>query len=188
MARKSRKNAEVSAIVSTPEQVYYTAAAYVRLSSDDRRKKGDSVETQKSIIENFIAVCPDIKLHDFYIDNGTTGTNFDRPAFQKMLSDLEAGVINCIIVKDLSRFGRNTIDSGYYIEKYLPSINARLIAVNDGFDSAHMGPSDSILLPLKNTINEAYALDISRKCRAVQQQYIREGKFVGRLAPYGYAK
>ena len=188
MARKSRKNIDAPMIDTAPVQSVCRAAGYVRLSSDDRRKRGDSIETQKCIIENWIAACPDIELHDFYIDTGATGTNFDRPAFQKMLADAERGVVSAIVVKDLSRFGRNAIDSGYYIERYLPSINIRLIAVNDGFDSAHARPGDGILIPLKNTINEAYSLDISRKCRAVQRQNIREGKFVGRLAPYGYLK
>ncbi|MDR2022930.1 MAG: recombinase family protein [Hungatella sp.] len=119
MARKSRKNIEAATPV-VYEAPTYNTAGYIRLSVEDKRKKGDSIETQKSIVENFIALQADMKFHDFYIDNGTTGTTFDRPAFQKMLCDAESGVINCIVVKDLSRLGRNGIDTGYYIEKYLP--------------------------------------------------------------------
>jgi DNA invertase Pin-like site-specific DNA recombinase len=168
------------------QPVVYHAAAYIRLSSDAKRKPGDSLETQQDIIENFIATSPDIQLTEVYIDNQATGTNFDRPAFQRMFADVESGRINCIIVKDLSRFGRNAIDCGYYIEKQLPALGVRFIAVTDAFDS--LEGDGGILLPLKNIIAESYALDISRKCRSVQRQNIQDGRFVGRMAPYGFAK
>jgi len=113
MARKSRKNIDDQPIVlATPKQ--YRAAAYTRLSSDDRRKRGDSLETQRNIIENYVAMASDIQIHEVYTDNNTTGTSFDRPAFKQMISDCENGKINCIIIKDLTRFGRNAIDAGYY--------------------------------------------------------------------------
>lgn len=105
---------------------------------------------------------------------------------QRMLEDAESGRINCIIVKDLSRFGRNAIDSGYYIEKHLPALGVRFIAITDSFDS--LEGDGGVLLPLKNVIAESYALDISRKCRSVQRQNIQDGRFVGRMAPYGFAK
>ena len=185
MARKSRK--ETSMVPTIQKQpVVYHAAAYIRLSSDAKRKPGDSLETQQDIIENFIATSPDIQLTEVYIDNQATGTNFDRPAFQRMFADVESGRINCIIVKDLSRFGRNAIDCGYYIEKQLPALGVRFIAVTDAFDS--LEGDGGILLPLKNIIAESYALDISRKCRSVQRQNIQDGRFVGRMAPYGFAK
>jgi DNA invertase Pin-like site-specific DNA recombinase len=183
MARKSRKNIEpvTSAVYETPT---YNAAAYIRLSADARRKPGDSLESQRNIIENFIASTPDIRLADVYCDNNRTGTSFERPEFQKMLADIDARRIDCIIVKDLSRFGRNAIDTGFYVEKYLPSLNVRFIAVTDGFDSLY--GDGGIMLPLKNIISEAYAADISRKCKSVQRQHISEGRFAGRVAPYGY--
>lgn len=184
MARKSRKN--VQAQQAAPALPVYIAGGYVRLSADDRRKKGDSIATQMSMIEDFIAAHPDIHFHGFYTDNAKSGTSFSRPSLNKMLEDAENGVINCIIVKDLSRFGRNAIDAGYYIEKRFPALGLRFIAIGDNFDSSE--GDGGIMVPFKNIVNEAYALDISRKCRAVQQQYIREGKFVGRLAPYGYLK
>ena len=112
MARKSRKDG-AAVPVAQKQAVVYAAAAYIRLSSDAKRKPGDSLETQQDIIENFIAASPDIQLTEVYIDNQATGTNFERPAFQRMLEDAENGRINCIIVKDLSRFGRNAIDCGY---------------------------------------------------------------------------
>jgi DNA invertase Pin-like site-specific DNA recombinase len=187
MARKSRKhqtNAPVECAALKPS--IYNAGAYLRLSRDDTKKGGDSLETQRGIIENFAAINPDIKLTDVYMDNDRTGTNFERPEFRRMLSDVEIGRINCIIVKDLTRFGRNAIDTGYYIEKYFPSMNVRFIAITDCFDSDE--GDGGILLPIKNIISESYALDISRKCKAVQRQNIRDGKFVGRMAPYGYVK
>ena len=185
MARKSRKNLDNTIVSVSPERVNYNAAAYVRLSADVKRKPGDSLETQRNIIENFIAASSDIRLAQVYIDNNTTGTNFDRPGFQKMLADVENGRINCIIVKDLSRFGRNAIDAGYYLEKYLPSLKCRFIAVTDGFDSND--GDGGIMIPIKNVIAESYALDISRKCKSVQRQNIKDGRFVGRMAPYGFA-
>ena len=184
MARKSRKNIDITAVETTPEATHYNAAAYIRLSADAKRKPGDSLTTQRNMIENFIAAAPDINLVQVYTDNNATGTNFDRPAFQRMLADAESGKINCIIVKDLSRFGRNAIDSGYYIEKYLPSLNVRFIAITDDFDSND--GDGGIIIPLKNIMAEAYALDISRKCRFVQKQHIERGLFVGRVPPYGF--
>ena len=191
MARKSRKNIE-TVIATEAVQTVYSAGAYTRLSSADKKKRGDSLETQKDIIENFVAAMPDIRIVGTYTDNNATGTNFDRPGFQRMLADAESGRINCIIVKDLSRFGRNAIDAGYYLEKYLPSLGVRFIAVTDSFDTNEGdgagSPCGGILLPLKNLISESYALDISRKCKSVQRQNIRDGRFVGRMAPYGYDK
>jgi len=185
MARKSRK--ETAAVpVAQKQAVVYNAAAYIRLSSDAKRKPGDSLYNQQDIIENFIAASPDIQLTEVYIDNQATGTNFERPAFRRMFEDAESGRINCIIVKDLSRFGRNAIDCGYYIEKQLPALGVRFIAVTDSFDS--LDGDGGILLPLKNIIAESYALDISRKCRSVQRQNIQDGRFVGRMAPYGFSK
>ncbi len=185
MARKSRKFPVETPVVQE-QDVVYNAAAYIRLSSDAKRKPGDSLETQQDIIENFIAASPDIQLTEVYIDNQATGTNFERHAFQRMLEDVESGRINCIIVKDLSRFGRNAIDSGYYIEKHLPALGVRFIAITDSFDS--LEGDGGVLIPLKNVIAESYALDISRKCRSVQRQNIQDGRFVGRMAPYGFSK
>jgi len=188
MARKSRKHLVDIAVSPehTPERVYYNAAAYERLSADDKKKRGDSLETQRKIIENFVAVQPNIRIVETYIDNDLTGRNFDRPGFQKMLADIECGKINCIIVKDLTRFGRNTIDAGYYLEKYFPAHGVRFISVTDPYDS--LDGDGGIMIPLKNLISESYALDISRKCRAVHQQNIASGRFVGRVAPYGFKK
>ena len=188
MARKSRKNLENTVVEPVVASNVYNAAGYIRLSVEDNKKKGDSVETQTAILENYIALAPDMKLCDLYIDNGTSGLTFERPAFQKMLADAESGKINCIVVKDLSRFGRNAIDTGYYIEKYLPALNCRFIAVTDGFDTNDMNSSASVIMPLKNVINEAYALDIGRKIKAQQRQAMKSGEYIGARPPYGYLK
>ncbi len=187
MARKSRKE---SAQVMVQETVSTCRAAiYVRLSVEDSHTHSASIETQQMIIAQFLECNPDIQVYDTYIDNGTSGTTFHRPAFQKMLSDIESGLVNCVIVKDLSRLGRNTIDTGYYIEQYFRMRNIRFIAVNESFDT--FAPEDAhagIIIPLRNMINEAYALDIGRKIKAQQRQAMKDGKFIGSRTPYGYLK
>lgn len=187
MARKSRKNLIAEPVRHLAPAVMYDVGAYVRLSAVDRKQKGDSIETQQAIIQAFVADHPDLVLREVYIDNGNTGTTFERPAFQRMLEDAESGKINCLISKDLSRFGRNAIDTGYYIEKYFPTHHIRFIAINDNYDSAD-GENGGMMITLKNIVNESYALEIGRKIRATKQMNIREGAFVGRFPPYGYQK
>ncbi len=189
MARKSRKDAAAQAKPKKASMKIWRAALYIRLSVEFNGKKGDSLETQRQIMEAYIALCPDIEIAEVYTDNGTTGRTFEREAFQRMLADVDAGKINCIVVKDLSRLGRNTIDTGYYIEKYFPLHGVRFIAVNDQFDSEDSENSGNhLIVPLKNMINEAYAADISKKVRAQQNQAMRDGAFVGARPPYGYRK
>lgn len=187
MARKSRKE---TAQAFVPEvDTTCRAAIYVRLSVEDTHTRSASIETQQMIIAQFLERNPDIQVFDTYIDNGATGTNFHRPAFQQMLSDIEAGFVNCVIVKDLSRLGRNTIDTGYYIEQYFRIRKIRFIAINENFDtSASEDPHSGIIIPLRNMINEAYALDIGRKIKAQQRQAMKDGKFIGARTPYGYLK
>lgn len=186
MARKSRKQAE--APMPAPS-LYVYVALYIRLSVEDNKKRGCSVENQKLVLNDYLADKPDFVVYDTYIDNGLTGTNFHRPGFQQMLSDIEAGHINCVIVKDLSRLGRNSIDTGYYIEQYFYTHNVRFIAVTDQFDTADPGNlHGGIMLPLKNMINEAYSLDIGRKIKAQARQAMKDGDYIGARAPYGYRK
>lgn len=186
MARKSRK--QRLAPMPAPS-LYVYVALYIRLSVEDNKKRGCSVENQKLVLNDFLADKPDFVVYDTYIDNGATGTNFHRPGFQQMLSDIEAGHIDCVIVKDLSRLGRNSIDTGYYIEQYFHTHNVRFIAVTDQFDTADPGSLHSgIMLPLKNMINEAYALDIGRKIKAQARQAMKNGDYIGARAPYGYRK
>ena len=157
MARKSRK--ETAAVVVQEADATCRAAIYVRLSVEDTHTHSVSIETQQMIIARYLEQYPEISVYDTYIDNGATGTNFHRPGFQQMLSDIEAGHVNCVIVKDLSRLGRNTIDTGYYIEQYFRIRNIRFIAVNENFDT--VAPEDAhsgIIIPLRNMINEAYII------------------------------
>ena len=189
MARKSRKNIVAPETAKKAAAKVWRTALYIRLSVEFNSNRGDSLETQRQIMEAYIALCPDIEIVDVYTDNGTTGRTFAREAFQRMLADIEGGKIDCIVVKDLSRLGRNAIDTGYYIEKYFPLHHVRFIAVNDQYDSEDSENSGNhLIVPLKNMINEAYAADISRKVKAQQRQAMRDGQFVGAQPPYGYKK
>ena len=187
MARKSRKTQQQT---ETPAMdLTVRAALYIRLSVEDKQTGSISIETQKLILEHFLKSKPEIFVYDTYIDNGATGMNFHRPGFQQMLSDIEAGFVNCVIVKDLSRLGRNSIDTGYYIEQYFPAHQVRFIAVTDQYDTADLNDIHAgIILPLKNMINEAYAIDISRKIKAQQRQAMKDGEYIGARSPYGYLK
>lgn len=187
MARKSRKDTVSAPVPEVNEN--FRAAIYIRLSVEDKHTRSVSIETQQLIIAQYLERNPEISVYHTYIDNGATGTNFQRHGFQQMLSDIEAGFVNCVIVKDLSRLGRNTIDTGYYIETWFPQRNVRFIAVNENYDTAD--PDDTaygILIPLRNMINEAYALDIARKIKASQRQMMKDGKYIGGRTPYGYLK
>lgn len=189
MARKSRKNKETFLLSQTPHMKVWWAGLYIRLSVEDNGSRGDSLETQQQIMEAHLALCPDIEVVEVYIDNGVSGQTFERPSFQRLLADVEAGKINCVAVKDLSRLGRSAIDSGYYVEKYFPLHGVRFLAINDQYDSEdENNGTGQIALPLKNLMNEAYALDISRKVRAQQLQAMRAGEFIGSRPPYGYRK
>ena len=189
MARKSRKNIAVLEQPKKPTARVWRAALYIRLSVEFNGKRGDSLETQRQIMEAYLTLCPDIEIVGIYTDNGVTGRTFEREAFQRMLHDVEDGKVDCIVVKDLSRLGRNTIDTGYYIEKFFPLHHVRFISVNDQYDSEDSENSaNHLIVPLKNMINEAYAADISKKVKAQQNQAMRDGEFVGARPPYGYKK
>lgn len=183
MARRSKIDIENSAPIHHNIQ---KVGAYLRLSVEDNNGS-TSIENQQNIIGNFINNNTDFTLIDIYKDNGFTGTNFHRPEFNRLIEDAEKGKINCIIVKDLSRIGRNYIDVGYYLERYLPSKNIRVIAINDNFDSLNNFNSDNqIIVALKNVINESYSLDLARKLKLSKKQYMKEGKHIGGRATYGY--
>ena len=165
----------------------YSVAGYVRLSREDGDKtESDSVGNQKKLILDEIAGREDCTLFDMYVDDGCTGLHFERPSFRRLLADIEKGKVNCVIVKDLSRFGRDYIDSGYYLERYFPAHGVRFISVTDHIDS--LGQSYGILLPLKNIFNEQYAKDISEKIHAAVQTRQKAGDFIGAFASYGYKK
>lgn len=165
------------------KQQRYNAALYCRLSVDDGNFGGSvSIETQKILLEQY---CKDHKITDykFYCDDGCSGTNFDRPSFKKMLSDIDEGKINLVIVKDLSRFGRNYVEAGMYVQRFTDS-NIRFIAADDNYDS--LVNSDDLLFPIKNVVNEMYARDVSKKTKAAKKAKARDGQFIGSKAPFGY--
>lgn len=188
VARKSRKQTKQieTPLLLCPKSSLIQVAAYIRLSVEDVHRKGDSIETQKRIILNYVNENPDFELYDTYIDTGVSGTTFNRAEFQRMLHDAETGKINCIIVKDLSRLGRNVIDTGYYAEIIFPKLYIRLISINDSYDSANT--QDNFSMPLINLVNEAYALDISRKVKSQVRQAMKDGVYVGGQPPYGYRR
>lgn len=168
----------------------WRAALYVRLSREDGDKEeSDSVIHQKDLLNQFVSLEPDIVVHDIYIDDGWSGTNFDRPEFTRMMSDIKSGVVNCVIVKDLSRFGRNYIDVGQYIEKVFPLRDIRFISVSDNLDSVKNPQNmNNIIVPFKNLINDEYSRDISNKIRSTLDIMRKQGKHIGSFACYGYKK
>lgn len=188
MARKSRKNTVNTQPEILNTAVYIRTAQYIRLSVEDSHNKGNSIENQKMILDDFITRNGNMRLAGVYIDNGATGTNFQRPEFQRMIEDIENGKIECVIAKDLSRLGRNSIDTGFYIDSYFPEKKVRFIAVNDNFDTDAPSNGDKMLLYIKNIINEAYALDIGKKIKTQAQQAMRDGQYVSARPKYGYLK
>lgn len=168
----------------------WNVAAYTRLSRDDGDKaESDSIGSQKEIIRAFVRDRDDMVIVKEYVDDGYSGVNFDRPDFQQMLADIKAKRINCVICKDLSRFARNYIDSGRYLEKIFPFMGVRFIAITDNYDSnGDKSQSDSLIIPFKNLINDAYCKDISMKIRSQLDIKRKTGDFIGAFAPYGYRK
>ena len=165
----------------------WQVALYTRLSREDGDKpESDSIANQKAQLEEFLVRCPELRFAELYIDDGYSGTNFNRPDFQRMILDIEQGAINCVLVKDLSRFGRDYIDVGRYLERWFPEWGVRFIAVNDHIDS-EKGPYD-MLLPVKNVFNEQYPRDISHKVKSAFKTKQRQGEFIGAFASYGYRK
>lgn len=165
----------------------YETAAYIRLSSDDGDKEeSNSVGNQRKLILNYIKKKQDLKYVGEYVDDGYTGLNFKRPGFQKLLNDIKIGKINCVIVKDLSRFGRDYIETGRYLERYFPDMGVRFIAITDGIDS-DKGEYD-MLLPIKNLFNQQYAKDISGKVYSAVKTKQQAGEFIGAFPSYGYKK
>jgi DNA invertase Pin-like site-specific DNA recombinase len=165
----------------------FNVAEYIRLSKDDGDKaESDSVGNQRKLIMDFLKGKDEFVLYDTYVDDGFSGTNFNRPAFNRMMADIDARKVNCVIVKDLSRFGRDYIDTGRYLERYFPDNHIRFISIMDNIDSEKQ--SYDILMPIKNIFNEQYARDISMKIHASVQTKQRAGEFIGAFAPYGYRK
>ena len=167
----------------------FQACIYVRLSQEDNdRTESNSIVSQKAMIREFISEHPEIEAVSEKEDDGYSGTNFERPGFKAMMQEIQDGKVNCIIVKDLSRFGRNYIEVGNYLDKVFPFLGVRLIAINDGYDSIDKKTSDSLTVPFKNLLNEAYCKDISQKIRAQLALKRERGEYISSCVTYGYVK
>ena len=169
----------------------YKAAAYIRLSKkadDYMYEESESIESQRGIIESFVNGRDDMSLIEEFVDDGYSGTNFKRPGFQAMLDKIRRNEIDCVICKDLSRFGRNYIDCGVYLEKIFPFMGLRFISISEQIDSKDMTYGESVMIPFLNILNEEYSRDISRKIRSSLSAKRRAGDFVGAFAAYGYRK
>ncbi len=184
MPRRSKKD-----ILGTNKNTW-KAGVYCRLSSDDGdNAESDSIKNQRELITYYLKKEENLKIVDFYADDGFSGTSFNRPEFKRMFNDMVNGKINTIIVKDLSRFGRNYLEVGNYIEQIFPIYNIRFIAINDNVDSYKDPKSiNNVIVPFKNLMNDEYARDISNKVKSVLLSKSRNGQFVGGTTPYGYMK
>jgi site-specific DNA recombinase len=174
----------------------YTAAVYLRLSKEDGelsghgdKKESNSIANQKLIIKEFLKTMQEVVTYDYYVDDGYSGANFERPDFKRMREDIYDGRVNMVIVKDLSRFGREYIDTGRYIQKIFPSLGVRFISVIDQFDSNAATSNDMhLLVPVKNFVNDNYCRDISQRVRTHQEAMRKNGLYIGAYVAYGYKK
>ena len=175
-------------------QKTFHAAVYLRLSREDGdvtdggKTVSNSIANQKELVMDYLKSHHEIEVVSTYTDDGYSGVNFERPEFQRMLSDIREGKIDCVIVKDLSRFGRNYIESGRYIEKIFPMLGIRFIAITDGYDSLNEDMGSEMIIPFKNLINDAYCRDISIKIRSHMDIKRRNGEYIAAYAAYGYLK
>ncbi len=170
------------------KQKHYIAGLYYRLSQDDERQgESISIENQRTILRKY-AEEHGFEIHGEYIDDGVSGTTFDRPEVQRLLDDAKTGIINTIIVKDLSRFGRNYIEVGQYVDYVFPAFGIRFIAIQDNVDTENRDSGAMEMMPIMNVFNEWHAANTSKKIRTVLKANAREGKYHARKAPYGYVK
>ena len=189
MARKSRKDALAEPIVEVAPLQIFPTAIYARLSVENSGKseKVDVITNQIEICKSYIADRPYLNLVDTYIDNGRTGTVFDRPEFNRLMTDIKSGRIKCLVVRDLSRFGRDYIETGTYLERIFPQIGLRFIAIKENYDNLDTdGSNESLIIPLQNMINALYSKDISRKVSTALKAQMEQGTFQKRNLPYGY--
>lgn len=194
MARKSKKvdyvnvggmGKQIATMPSVPKKICYKAGLYARLSEETQaNKERATIETQMELLRRFVADNDDMVAEKEYFDISCTGTNFERPGFEEMIQDMRAGRINCIVVKDLSRLGRNYVETGNYIERVFPFFDVRFIAVTDGYDSNKSG--EELLMPLKNMVNEMYVKDLSKKMKTAHRAMWQNGEYSSGSVPYGY--
>ena len=193
MARKSRKQPTARLQQennSVQEAKIYQTALYARISSEEcHRNEGYTIDNQIILLKDYISGKGDMELFDIYADDGVSGIRFDRPEFNRMMDDMRMGKIDCIVVKDLSRFGRNYLEMGDYLDNIFPLFGVRFIAITDNFDTLYPNTTEEgILVPFKNIINEMYSKDLSRKVGSGLRQRQKKGEYVGGVPPYGYLK
>lgn len=186
MARKSKKERETLQFIEKSGDIW-NAGIYARLSVDNHNQKNESIDTQIEIAKEYIGKSEDIVLADCYTDLGKTGTNFEREGFDRLMKDIRRHKINCVIVKDFSRFGRNYIETGNYMDKIFPFFNVRFISVSEGYDSHRkLHENDNFSVNLKNIVNELYARDCAHKVREIKKSKLKQGCYVGGIPSYGY--
>ncbi|WP_352399023.1 recombinase family protein [Anaerotignum sp.] len=185
MARKSRKSLQYSE-KEKKENLKYNTAIYARLSVEEEENQDSSIKNQILIATEYGRNKEDLNLVKIYIDNGKTGTNFKRPGFTCLMEDIAKGNIHCVIVKDLSRFGRNYLECGRLLETVFPNMGVRFISVTDHFDSLYSDDNDGLIISLKEILHDHYAKDISKKVSTALGVKKKKGKFLNRIPPYGY--
>ncbi|SFR80525.1 recombinase family protein [Anaeromicropila populeti] len=184
MSRRSRKS--IGREGKNTKESRTQAGIYVRLSNEEL-EESDSIENQMQLLREYVDSKPDFQLVDIFCDNGYTGTHFARPGWKRLMKAVEDKKVNCIIIKDLSRLGRNYIETGKYVEQYFPEKKVRIISVNDGIDSCNKSfETMHMEFALRNLVNDFYAKDISRKVANVMEAKQRQGHFMGGCPPYGY--
>lgn len=181
IARKSRKQQE-----AVQEFEVYRTAIYARLSREAQEQ--ETIEAQIDVVRKYIETRHIFQLVEVYADNGYSGTNFQRPAFQRLMEDLRNGKINCIIVKDLSRFAREHIGAEDYLNNIFPFLGVRFIAINDNYDNTHIEPQEYFLASFKNLVHAYFAQETSRKVSMAKQTLQEQGKFIGSKPPFGYVR
>ncbi len=190
MARKSRKAQAQEPVAETKKEVsVLSTAIYARLSVENSGKDDDenSLQNQIDVCRDYLDGCPYLQLTEVYSDNGKTGTVFDRPAWNRLMDDVRTGRIQCIVVRDLSRFGRDYVETGNYLEKIFPALGTRFISVKENFDSSACGGSiESLSVSLQNMVNAIYSRDISKKVSTALRAQMETGAFRNRNLPYGY--
>lgn len=189
MARKSRKAQAQPVAEVKKEAAALPTAIYARLSVENSGKDddGNSLQNQIAVCEDYLDGCPHLRLTEVYSDNGRTGTVFDRPAWNRLMDDVRTGKIQCIVVRDLSRFGRDYVETGSYLEKIFPALGTRFISVKENFDNFTCGNAmESLPVSLQNLVNAMYSRDISKKVSTALRAQMETGRFRNRNLPYGY--
>lgn len=179
-------------MLETIKTVIYKVAIYIRLSKEDVDKgydESESITNQKSLLTEYVENLGwEYELIDIYIDPGYTGTNFNRPDFQRMIRDIQNGKVNMVITKDLSRLGRDYIETGEYIEKWFPEHEVRYVSVTDGIDTFATNNGNNDIAPFKSILNDMYSKDLSKKIRTALHTMQKQGKWVGGKTALGYIK